>query len=360
MSVSRTGVQHYLESLPFRRQTFTDRPLFFSEECDRGHRPSSFDMSDISNFNYVPKRQTSQQFWRELLEDVKRAVPTRSASLGSEACSEPLRSAIERLGDNPAMEWDNGLSRDESISILVSPVSEDGILVSSGDVSPLEDYDSSSTDTLLSEYQYDPEPSTTQSEFCHTLTSMLSLHERGFCPATAPIAHCTGPTRHPDSPGTWQQGELSPFSDYTSSDEESLGISRADSYDSPWEEEFVLPTTTGNANASTICHGEDTPRMFVEDLSLPNTATGEFVHSRSPPFASNGYGTFVVPMPFTPRSPAYSEANVVLLYRDNLMSDDSDLGVWDFVFLWIGTFMFFAAVSTYVFVLRAMLKYSLH
>ncbi|GKU01224.1 hypothetical protein FLAG1_03425 [Fusarium langsethiae] len=360
MSVSRTGVQHYLEPLPFRRQKFTDRPLFFSEECDRGHRPSSFDMSDISNFSYVPKRQTSQQFWRELLEDVKRAVPTRSASLGSEACSEPLRSAIERLGDNPVMEWNDGLSRDESSFTQVSPVSENGTLVSSGDVSPLEDYDSSSTDTLLSEYEYDPEPSTTQSEFCHTLTPMLSLHERGYRPAIAPIADCTGSTRHPDSPGTWQQGELSPFSDYIFSDEESLSISKADSYDSPWEEEFVFPTTTGNANASTICYGADTPRIFLEDLSLPNTATGEFVYSQSPAFASNGYGTFVAPMPFTPRSPAYSEADVVLLYRDNLMSDDSDLGVWDFVFLYIGAFMFFAAVSTYVFVLLAMLEYLLH
>ncbi|OBS23417.1 hypothetical protein FPOA_03965 [Fusarium poae] len=344
----RTGVQHYLEPLPFRRQSLPERPLLFSENCPRGNRPSSFDMSGISNFNYVPKTKQQMspgEFWRNLLAEVEKVLGPDSA--GSE-------------------QRDNGLSRGEFDSNQISPISELQSLFPSIDVSPLEDDDYSDWDSEseyseygYDEHEYEPEPSTTQSEFCHTLTPILSLRELGAVrPVSAPALRCLT-VQHPDSPGMWQQPELSPFDDYTSSDDESLGIGRADSDDSPWEDEFVPLATTGMANASTICHAADTPR-YLEDLSLPTTGTGDFVPSRFPTFASTGYGTFVVQMPFTPRSPTYSETDLDLLYQENLMSEDSGDGIWDFVFIWINTIMFFVAVSTYTLVLVAILKSSMN
>ncbi|XEV04278.1 hypothetical protein FSHL1_009565 [Fusarium sambucinum] len=342
MSSFRTGIQHYLEPLPFRRQPFPDRPLLFSENCPRGHRPSSFDMSGISNFNYVPKpKQVSPgTFWRTLLAEIEEAIGSRTPSPDQQ---------------------DNGSSRGELDANGVSPVSELESLFPSFDVSPLTDDDSSDSESEYSEYEYEiePEPSSTQSLLCHTLAPVLSLHELGHDrPPSAPALRCVT-TQLPDSPGMRQDADLSPFDDYTSSEDESIGIGRADSADSPWEDEFVPRANTGMANASTICHAPDTPRLF-EDLSLPTTATGEFVTSRSPAFVSTGYGTFVVQMPFTPRSPTYSETDLVLLYRENLMSEDSGDGIWDFVFIWVNTMVAFVAVSIYMIVLIAILKSSLN
>ncbi|CEI60461.1 hypothetical protein FVEN_g6593 [Fusarium venenatum] len=343
MSSFKTGIQYYLEPLPFRRQPFPDRPLLFSENCPRGHRPSSLDMSGISNFNYIPKPKQVMSpgtFWRTLLADIENVIGPRTASPDQQG---------------------NGSSRGEFDTNGVSPVTELESLFPSFDVSPLTDDDSSDSESEYSEYEYEiePEPSSTQSLFCHTLTPILSLHELGRDrPASAPALRCVT-AQLPDSLGMWQEVELSPFDDYTSSDDESLGIGRADSDDSPWEDEFFPLVTTGMANASTICHAPDTPRLF-EGLSPPTTTTGEFVSSRSPAFALTGYGTFVVQMPFTPKSPTYSETDLILLYGENRMSEDSGDGVWDFVFIWVNTIVTFVAVSTYMIVLIAILKSSLN
>jgi hypothetical protein len=324
-----------------------------------------------NNSNFcAPKPKRTKAFWKALLEEFNRVIPPESALLGSailgpEDYGTPNISPIMRLAVNPVKQWHSERPRDEFGFVEeVSPVSEEEPLVSSSCVSPLEEDDGLSTSSLIDEDdEFSTSPSTTRSEICPMLSSFLLLHEYRFPPATAPVVHFPV-TTHPDTPGTWQQRELSPFSVSSSTDDESLGIHRADSPDSPWEEEFAPPAITVSDNRSTIGQAAITPRLFLEELSLPNSTTGKYEYTQSPTFTSTGYGTFVMHMPFTPRSPTwseYSETDILLVLRDNVMNEylgDEDFSVWDEVFLCIGALMFFAAVSTYVFALLLILKYS--
>ncbi|UZP37160.1 hypothetical protein NXS19_004976 [Fusarium pseudograminearum] len=335
MGSLRTGVEHYMEPLPFRREPLTDRPLLFSEQCDRGHHPPSFDMSLISNFEFVPKKETSAQFWASMLEELEKVIT--SIPSGERSCS-----SLESLPSYPFTWMDGGRSRGE---FPVSPLGESATLASSRYASPLE-----ASSGTLRECEYEPAPSTTQSEFWSTRTSG---HELGVRPASAPIAQRI---ETPQRPHQWAtQKELSPSSYYTSSDRESPRIGRENSPFSPWDEDRE-PFPVVYPNAPTIDHGASTPRLFLGELSSPGTAaTGEYFHTLSSAFASTTYGTFAVQIPFTSRSPTWSEyERDIILYDDSM--DDSD-SIGDFVCIFMGAFISFVAVSTYAFVLLAIVEY---
>ncbi|CAF3459424.1 unnamed protein product [Fusarium graminearum] len=335
MGSLRTGVEHYMEPLPFRREPLADRPLLFSEKCDRGHRPSSFDMSLISNFKFVPKKQTSAQFWASMLEELEKVIT--SIPSGERSCS-----SLESLPSYPFTWMDGGRSRNE---FPVSPLGDSATLASSRYASPLE----GSSGTLIREYEYEPVPSTTQSEFW---SSRTSVHELGVRPASAPNAQRI---ETPQRPHQWAtQKELSPSSYYISSDEESFRIDRENSPFSPWDEDLE-PSPVVYPNASPIYHGASTPRLFLAELSSPGTAaTGEYLYTRSSAFASTTYGTFAVQIPFTARSPTWSEyERDIILYDDSM--DDSD-SIEDFVCIFMGAFISFVAASTYAFVLLVIVE----
>ncbi|QPC69551.1 hypothetical protein HYE68_000303 [Fusarium pseudograminearum] len=334
MGSLRTGVEHYMEPLPFRREPLADHPLLFSEQCDRGHRPSSFDMSRISNFKFVPKKQTSAEFWASMLEELEKVIT--SIPSGERSCS-----SLESLPSYPFTWMDGGRSR-----FPVSPLDESATLASSRYVSPQE---SSYSGPSIRGYEYEPAPSTTQSEFWSTRTSG---HELGVRPTSAPIVQRIETSQRPHQWAT--QRKLSPSSDYISGDEESFRIGRATSPYSPWDEDLE-PFPVVYPNASPIYHGASTPRLFLGEPSSRSTAaTGEYFHTRSSAIASTTYGTFAVQIPFTARSPTWSEYERDIILYDHSM-DDSD-SIEDFVCIIMGAFISFAAVTTYAFVLLAIVE----
>ncbi|RGP60626.1 hypothetical protein FLONG3_10795 [Fusarium longipes] len=325
MGSHRTGLQHYLEPLAFRRPAF-DRPLFFSEQCDRGHRPPPFDISGISNF-FSPKLKSTGTLWKELLAELSRMAPPGSALLGSallgpEASSEPLKSPIDRFAVNVFKQWNSKRARDEFGFVDVSPVSDRGPLLSSISVSPLEESLASAATSLLFGYR----------------------DNRAMA-------------ARPDILVMLEQGELGPYSVYDFSDDSSLSWGSSSSPDSPWREGLASPPIADNM--SIMVHEATTPRLFLGDLSLLNRATGEYEY-QSPTFTSTGYGAFIMNMPFTPRSPTssdYSETDNLLLPRNDVMDEylgDEDFCVWDVLFLCIGVLLL---LGTYASSMLVCLKY---
>lgn len=388
MGFFTTGRQHYLEPLPLRRPTFIDRPSFFSEECDRGHRPSSFDLGGSSNFKYAPKPTRGQSFYKALLEKFDEVISPRtslldSALLGSGTFAGRLSpSPIERASLDVSKQLSSKVQRGEYGFSPVSPVSETGstTLVSSSYVSPFEESHTSPA-SFVGKYESDlapisvygerwsaippasESPRSTQSEVGPLSNPFSDKYEYSPSPITTAVERRTAFAQDSNSPVPWYD-EVSYFSVSDSSGDKSPTMLSSHSLQSPWEEDVASPTITVSDNASTRGHEADTPRLFLEELSPLHRASGHCEYTSFPTFTSTGYGTFVAQVPFTPRSPRYlgfSTTDILQHIRNDGIYqyfDQESHGVWEDVFFCIGALMFLAAFFIYVFALLSILKYT--
>ncbi|KAL4724210.1 hypothetical protein ACLX1H_008823 [Fusarium chlamydosporum] len=244
MGFFTTGRQHYLEPLPLRRPTFIDRPSFFSEECDRGHRPSSFDLGGSSNFKYAPKPTRGQSFYKALLEKFDEVISPRtslldSALLGSGTFAGRLSpSPIERASLDVSKQLSSKVQRGEYGFSPVSPVSETGstTLVSSSYVSPFEESHTSPA-SFVGKYESDlapisvygerwsaippasESPRSTQSEVGPLSNPFSDKYEYSPSPITTAVERRTAFAQDSNSPVPWYD-------------------------ESPWEEDVASPTIT--------------------------------------------------------------------------------------------------------------------